>query len=94
MVASQYIGLLERLLAFEDMYEQKLVWTRYSHELCQQPALGQYSNIYCRWEAFQLPVACGVQREQELGAKRASPALSPREELANRWSDNGGACPV
>ena len=35
-----------------------------------------------------------VQREQELGAKRASPALSPREELANRWSDNGGACPA
>ncbi|CAL8469029.1 g8570 [Coccomyxa elongata] len=28
-------------------------------------------------------------REQELGAKRVSPVLSPRDELVNRWSDNG-----
>ncbi len=32
----------------------------------------------------------GLQREQELGAKRVSPVLSPRDELVNRWSDNGG----
>ncbi len=48
-------------------------------------------------EKFQnqciLSAHLAVQREQELGAKRVSPVLSPREELANRWSDNGGTCP-
>lgn len=42
------------------------------------------------WWYFAELMHVGLQREQELGAKRVSPVLSPRDELVNRWSDNGG----
>ena len=57
---------------------------------CSAAAVGHFITPGIRPPpAAQTPVL--VQREQDVGARRAVPdTRSPREELANRWSDNGG----